>query len=89
MSGQLSQAVKAERSQKAIEVCRELERRDLASRVGKVYPVLFEQEEAGFFTGHIPEYCLVKAKGQDLHNQVLPVKITGFEGETLLGEVME
>ena len=50
--------------------------------------VLFEQEEDGFFTGHIPEYCLVKAKGENLHNEVLPVKITGFEGETLLGEVM-
>ena len=89
MPGQLSQAEKADRSRRAIEVCRELERRDLEARVGKVYPVLFEQEEDGFFTGHIPEYCLVKAKGQDLYNQVLPVRITGFEDETLLGEVME
>ena len=88
MPGQLSQAAKADRSQRAIEVCRELERRDLAARVGQVYPVLFEQEEDGLFTGHIPEYCLVKAKGEHLHNEVLPVKITGFEGETLLGEVM-
>ena len=88
MPGQLSQAVKADRSQKAIEVCRELERRDLAGRVGQVYQVLFEQEEDGFFTGHIPEYCLVKARGEHLHNEVLPVKITGFEGETLLGEVL-
>ena len=88
MPGQLSQAVKADRSQRAIEVCRELERRDLAGRVGQVYQVLFEQEEEGFFTGHIPEYCLVKARGEHLHNEVLPVKITGFEGETLLGEVL-
>ena len=88
MPGQLSQAAKADRSQRAIEVCRELERRDLAARVGQVYPVLFEQEEDGLFTGHIPEYCLVNAKGEHLHNEVLPVKITGFEGETLLGEVM-
>lgn len=88
MSGQLSQAVKADRSQKAIEVCRELERQDLAGRVGQIYPVLFEQEEDGFFTGHIPEYCLVKARGKNLHNEILPVKITGFEGEILLGEVL-
>jgi tRNA A37 methylthiotransferase MiaB len=69
-------------------VCRELERTDLAGRVGKTYPVLFEQEEDGWYTGHIPQYCLVKAKGEDLHNQILPVKITGYEGETLIGEVM-
>jgi len=88
MPGQLSQAEKADRSQRAIEVCRELERRDLEARVGQVYPVLFEQEEDGRFTGHIPEYCLVKVKGEHLHNEVLPVRITDFEGETLLGEVM-
>ena len=88
MPGQLSQAEKADRSRRAIEVCRELERRDLEARVGKVYQVLFEQEEDGFFTGHIPEYCLVKAKGEDLHNVIAPVRITGFEGETLLGEVL-
>ena len=88
MSGQLTQAVKADRSQRAIAVCRELERRDLEARVGKTYSVLFEQQEDGWFTGHIPEYCLVKAKGEDLHNQILPVKITGVEGETLIGEVL-
>ena len=88
MSGQLTQAVKADRSQRAIAVCRELERRDLEARVGKTYSVLFEQQEDGWFTGHIPEYCLVKAKGDDLHNQILPVKITGVEGETLIGEVL-
>ena len=89
MSGQLSQAVKAARSQQAIAVCTALERRDLEARVGRTYEVLFEQEEDGFFTGHIPEYCLVKVKGEHLHNQVLPVKITGVDGVTLLGEVSQ
>ncbi len=89
MSGQLSQAVKAARSQQAIAVCTALERRDLEARVGRTYEVLFEQEEDGFFTGHIPEYCLVKVKGEHLHNQVLPVKITSVDGETLLGEVIQ
>ena len=65
-----------------------MEQKDLAARVGQTYDVLFEQEDGGWFTGHIPEYCLVKAKGEDLHNQVLPVKITGYEGETLIGEVL-
>ena len=89
MPGQLSQAVKAARSQQAIAVCTALEQKDLAARVGCTYEVLFEQEADGFFTGHIPEYCLVKVRGEHLHNQVLPVRITGYEGETLLGEVIE
>ena len=41
----------------------------------------------GFFSGHLPEYCLVRARGQGLHNQILPVRITGLDGTTLLGEV--
>ena len=88
MPGQLSQAEKAARSQQAIRVCRALEQKDLEARVGQTYDVLFEQQEDGWFTGHIPEYCLVKARGEDLHNRVLPVKITGFEEETLIGEVL-
>ncbi len=88
MPGQLSRAEKSARSLEAIEVCRRLERRDLESRVGGVYQVLFEQEENGLFSGHIPEYCLVKAPGRELHNRILPVKITGVEDETLLGEVL-
>ena len=88
MPGQLSQAEKAARSQQAIRVCRTLEQKDLEARVGQTYDVLFEQQEDGWFTGHIPEYCLVKARGEGLHNRVLPVKITGCEEETLVGEVL-
>ena len=88
MPGQLSQAEKAARSQQAIRVCRALEQKDLEARVGQTYDVLFEQQEDGWFTGHIPEYCLVKARGEDLHNRVLPVKIPGFEEETLIVEVL-
>lgn len=87
MPGQVPNAQKALRAAKAAEVCRRLELDYLRSFVGQTRPVLFEQEEDGFFSGHIPEYCLVKARGQGLHNQVLPVRITGLEGTTLLGEV--
>ena len=83
-----AQAEKAARSQQAIRVCRALEQKDLEARVGQTYDVLFEQQEDGWFTGHIPEYCLVKARGEGLHNRVLPVKITGCEEETLVGEVL-
>ena len=55
--------------------------------VGRVYPVLFEQEKDGYYTGHAPNYCEVGVRANDLHNKVLDVKITGIIGEILIGEL--
>ena len=55
--------------------------------VGTVQQVLFEEEEKGYFTGHAPNYVKVYAKGQELHNQCLPVRITGLHLDGLLGEI--
>ncbi len=89
MPGQVPNAQKALRAARAAQVCQALEQSYLKRFVGSARPVLFEQqEEDGCFTGHIPEYCLVKARGEQLHNQILPVRITGVEGTTLTGEVV-
>ena len=58
--------------------------------IGQVYPVLFEQPSGAHFSGHAPNYMevLVDTK-EDLHNRVLPVRITGTEGDALLGEIAE
>lgn len=88
LPNQIPNAQKALRAAKAAEVCDRLELEYLRTFIGQVREVLFEQEEDGFFTGHIPEYCLVRAKGEHLHNQVLPVRITGLDGTTLSGEVL-
>lgn len=88
MPGQIPNAQKTLRAARAGEVCRALERADLESRVGSVRPVLFEQEEDGRSQGHIPESPLVKVPGTGLHNQILPVRITGVEGTVLTGEVI-
>lgn len=88
MPGQVPNAQKALRAAKAAEVCQALEQNYLKSFIGSTRPVLFEQqEEDGFFTGHIPEYCLVRARGENLHNQIVSVRITGLRDTTLLGEV--
>ncbi len=87
MPGQIPNAQKALRAARAAEICRALEHADLKSRVGSVRPVLFEQEEDGISRGHTPESPLVNVKGTGLHNQILPVRITGVEGEILTGEV--
>lgn len=88
MPGQVPNAQKALRAARAAEVCQVLEQNYLKRFIGSTRPVLFEQqEEDGFFTGHIPEYCLVRAPGDDLHNQIVSVRITGLRDTTLLGEV--
>ena len=57
--------------------------------MGAVYPVLFEQPKGGKYFGHAPNYMEVLAEGTDLHNQVRDAKITGSDGESLLGELLE
>ena len=60
----------------------------LTGCVGKTYPVLFEQEKDGLYTGHAPNYAEVAVQGRDLHNQVREVRITACRGEILLGELI-
>jgi threonylcarbamoyladenosine tRNA methylthiotransferase MtaB len=57
--------------------------------VGKTYPVLFEQPKDGKFFGHAPNYMEVFADGENLHNQVRNVRITGTDGQVLFGTIEE
>ena len=84
---QLSAAVKERRAARAAEVASQMHRAYLEGCVGQVYPVLFEQEKDGYYTGHAPNYCEVGVRASDLHNKVLDVKITGVSGEMLIGEL--
>lgn len=86
---QVPKAVKEERARRAAAVAEELHRNYLAACVGAVYPVLFEQPKDGRYFGHAPNYMEVLADGTDLHNQVRNVKITGTDGASLLGELLE
>ena len=86
---QVPKAVKEERARRAAAVAAELHQAYLAACVGAVYPVLFEQPRDGKYSGHAPNYMEVLAEGMDLHNEIRNVKITGTDGESLLGEVLE
>ena len=85
---QLAAAVKEERAARAAQVAHGMRQAYLAGCVGKTYPVLFEQEKDGLYTGHAPNYAEVTVQGRDLHNQVREVRITACRGETLLGELI-
>ena len=88
MPQQCTRAVKAERAARAQKTCEAMHSAFLAGSIGQVLPVLFETEEDGFCTGHSDTYVLVSVPGTGLHNQTKNVKITGFHGENLTGELL-
>ncbi len=84
---QVPSAVKEQRAGRAAQAAETMRQAYLQGCVGRVYPVLFEQEKDGYYTGHAPNYCEVGVRANDLHNKVLDVKITGINGEMLIGEL--
>ena len=84
---QVPSAVKEQRAGRAAQAAETMRQAYLQGCVGRVYPVLFEQEKDGYYTGHAPNYCEVGVRANDLHNKVLDVKITGIIGEMLVGEL--
>ena len=84
---QVPSAVKEQRAGRAAQAAETMCQAYLRGCVGRVYPVLFEQEKDGYYTGHAPNYCEVGVRAEDLHNKVLNVKITGIDGDVLIGEL--
>jgi threonylcarbamoyladenosine tRNA methylthiotransferase MtaB len=86
MPGQHNNAVKSQRSRRAIAVAEQMSRSFRESLVGQAVEVLFEEEQQGFFCGHTPNYVKVYAPGQDLHNQLRRVRITEVYADGVKGE---
>jgi len=86
---QVAKAVKEERAKRAAAVAEEMRQAYMTACVGKTYPVLFEQPKGDKFFGHAPNYMEVLVDGEHLHNTVKNVRITGIQGEALLGEILE
>ena len=81
--------IRAERAHRAAEAASAMRRDYLEACVGRRYDVLFEQPSGEGFLGRAPNYAGVLAEGEDLHNQIRPVRITGTDGKVLFGEVEE
>jgi threonylcarbamoyladenosine tRNA methylthiotransferase MtaB len=88
MPGQHPNAVKEERSHRAIAVADEMTAAYRRSLIGTTVEVLFEEPSDGFFTGHAPNYVRIYAEGTDLHNKLAAVKITGVFRDGVLGEIV-
>ena len=88
MPGQHDNETKERRSRAAIAVAAELSRAYRENMVGSTQQVLFEEKEDGYFTGHAPNYMKVYVAGEDLHNEVRPVTVTGLYKDGLLGKIV-
>ena len=85
MPGQLPNAVKEDRSRRAIAVGEEMSRAYREALIGTTQTVLFEDREGEYFTGHAPNYVKVYVKGENLHNEIRDVTITEVLGDGVLG----
>ena len=86
---QVPKSVKEARAARAGQVAAELHEKYLLSCVGQIFPVLFERAgEDGCFVGHAPNYMEVAAAGENLHNCLRSVRITGVDGSILKGEIL-
>ncbi len=89
MPGQHPNAIKEERSRRAIAVATQMSESYRNAMVGKVFDVLFEEPEGEYFVGHTPNYVKVYVTEKDLHNQIKPVTVTEIYKDGLLGTVTE
>ena len=89
MPGQLSNTVKEQRSKAAIAVAEQMRKDYLSSLLETVQPVLFEEEEGEFVTGHTPNYVKVYVPGKDLHNKILPVRLLQVFRDGMLGACID
>ena len=78
MSGQLTNAEKAARAERAAQVAQELEHSYRTKMTGSTQEVLFEQPEGEYMTGHAKNYVKVYVKAAEtaaLHNTVRSVRV--------------
>ncbi len=85
MPGQHSNATKEDRSRRAIAVAEQMALAYRQALIGSTVQVLFEEPEGELFVGHTPNYIKVYAKGDNLHNQLRQVTVTGVYGDGLIG----
>ena len=90
MPGQLSNAEKAQRAQRAAEVAGALRRSWLTGWIGKTVEVLFEEEKEGFWRGYTPQYVEVTVSGEEnLHNTLRRVRLTAAGEDKIFGTLVE
>ena len=91
-AGAVTEAVKKERADILGRIDETMHKAFLQAMVGQTAKVLFEQPAGeDYFEGLTGNYqrVFVKIGGRNLGGEILPVKITAFDGEKLLGEIIK
>lgn len=91
-AGAVTEAVKKERADILGRIDETMHKTFLQAMVGQTAEVLFEQPAGeDYFEGLTGNYqrVFVKSGGCNLGGEILPVKITAFDGEKLLGEIIK
>ncbi|MGM9521472.1 MAG: tRNA (N(6)-L-threonylcarbamoyladenosine(37)-C(2))-methylthiotransferase MtaB [Oscillospiraceae bacterium] len=88
LDGQIDKHIKQARAKLASKSAKVSHDAFLASQIGSVQEVLFEQKNGGLWEGHAKNYALVAASGENLHNAVRNVQITGIKSGILLGDII-
>lgn len=91
-AGAVTEAVKKERADILGRIDETMHKAFLQAMVGQNAEVLFEQPAGeDYFEGLTGNYqrVFVKSGGLNLGGEILPVKITAFDGEKLLGEIIK
>ena len=89
MPGQVPKTAKEERAGRAAEIAAGMEQDYLSRFVGQTMEVLFEEERDGLWRGHTTRYCEVRVRsGENLHNQLRQVSVTGVGEGYLEGELL-
>ncbi len=91
-AGAVTEAVKKERTDILGRIDETMHKAFLQAMVGQNAEVLFEQPAGeDYFEGLTGNYqrVFVKSGGRNLGGEILPVKITAFDGEKLLGEIIK
>lgn len=91
-AGAVTEAVKKERADILGRIDETMHKAFLQAMVGQTAEVLFEQPAGeDYFEGLTGNYqrVFVKSGGRNMGGEILPVKITAFDGEKLLGEIIK
>lgn len=91
-AGAVTEAVKKERAEILGRIDETMHKAFLQAMVGQTAEVLFEQPAGeDYFEGLTGNYqrVFVKSGGRNFSGEILPVKITAFDGEKLLGKIIK
>jgi len=88
MPGQHNNDVKESRSRAAIAVAEEMSAAYRRNLLGTRVEVLFEEMDGAFYTGHTSNYIKVYAEGENLHNTLRQVTVTGLYRDGVLGQLV-